>query len=325
VIIARSPLRISLGGGGTDLPSYYREHNGFLVAAAINRYVYVTIHQTFVKHMLVRYSKIEQVFHRSEINHPIIREALDLLGIDEPNVEITSMADIPAGTGLGSSASFTTALLKALHKHKKGFVAPRELAEMACHIEMERLKEPTGKQDQYVAAFGGLTAFEFRKDEEVIARPLKVSEETVLQLEDDLVLFSTGVTRAAAAILKEQDVRSRDQDKEMIDNLHYVKEIGYKSCEALEKGDLIRFAQLMNEHWQHKKRRSRLMSTNDIDRWYTIALENGAVGGKLIGAGGGGFLMFFTEQPARLRKAMRQEGLLDLRFHIDFEGTKLLQ
>jgi D-glycero-alpha-D-manno-heptose-7-phosphate kinase len=325
MIIARSPLRISLGGGGTDLPSYYREHTGFLVAAAIDKHVYVTIHQTFVPHMLIRYSKIEQVREAREIHHPIIREALALLGMTEPNIEITSMADIPAGTGLGSSGSFTTALLRALYKFKKDFIGPRELAELACHIEMNILKEPTGKQDQYIAACGGLTAFEFCKDGEVKIRPLKVSEETQLQLEDNLVLFSTGIARAASSILKEQDDRSKDRDPEMIRNLHYIKELGYKSHEALEQGDMIRLAELMNEHWRYKKQRSRSMSNSDIDRWYEAALANGAVGGKLIGAGGGGFLMFYTENPVRLRNAMRREGLMELRFHLDFEGTKVLQ
>ena len=206
MIIGRSPLRISLGGGGTDLPSYYREHGGFCVSAAITQYVHVTMHRTPLKELLIRYSQIERPARADEVKHPIIREALKLTGITEPNIEITSMADIPAGTGLGSSGSFTTCLLKVLHKYKRHFIHPRELAELACHIEIDLLKEPIGKQDQYIASFGGVTVFEFRKDDTVDARPVAASDETLDLLEDNLVLVSTGVYRSASEVLKEQDV-----------------------------------------------------------------------------------------------------------------------
>jgi D-glycero-alpha-D-manno-heptose-7-phosphate kinase len=324
VIIGRSPLRISLGGGGTDLPSYYREHEGFLVAAAITQYVHVTMHRTPIAEIILRYSKIERVSKVEEIQHPIIREALKLTGIDGPNIEITSMADIPAGTGLGSSGSFATCLLKVLHKFKRGFIHPRELAEMASAIEIDILKEPVGKQDQYIAAHGGVTAFHFRKDDTVDARPLKMSEDTLDLLEDGLVMVSTGFYRAAGQVLKEQDDRSRAKDPAMIDNLHYVKELGYRSLEALESGELAQFGRLMHEHWQHKKKRSKVMSNPDIDRWYDLAIANGAIGGKLIGAGGGGFLLFYTEQKARLRGAFRAEGLMEVKLGFDYEGTKIL-
>ena len=324
MIITRSPLRISLGGGGTDLPSYYKKHSGFLIAAAIDRYVYITLHQTFVTDLIVKYSQLERVKHASELRHPIIREAMRLVGIDGPYVEITSMADIPAGTGLGSSGSFTTALLKALHAHKKNIVHPRELAEQACHIEIDLLKEPVGKQDQYIAAYGGLTCFQFLPNGHVEAHPLKVDSETLYNLEDNLLLFFTGYSRAAGSILKEQDDKSRTSDKEMIDNLHFVKDLGYQSQEALEKGDLPRFGELMNVHWEHKKKRSGGMSNSDIDRWYQLAMENGAVGGKVIGAGGGGFLMFYAEDKTKLRHALTQAGLREVRFRFDFEGTKVV-
>jgi len=324
MIITRSPLRISLGGGGTDLPSYYKKHSGFLIAAAIDRYVYITLHQTFVTDLIVKYSQLERVKHASELRHPIIREAMRLVGIDGPYVEITSMADIPAGTGLGSSGSFTTALLKALHAHKKNIVHPRELAEQACHIEIDLLKEPVGKQDQYIAAYGGLTCFQFLPNGHVEAHPLKVDSETLYNLEDNLLLFFTGYSRAAGSILKEQDERSRTSDKEMIDNLHFVKDLGYQSQEALEKGDLHRFGELMNVHWERKKQRSGGMSNPDIDKWYNLAMDNGALGGKLIGAGGGGFLMFYAADKTRLRHAMRQTGLTEVRFRFDFEGTKVV-
>ncbi|MCC6805900.1 MAG: galactokinase [Deltaproteobacteria bacterium] len=324
MIIARSPLRVSLGGGGTDLPSYYREHGGFLVAGAIDKYVYVTVHDTFLKQMLVRYSQIEWVNHRSEIKHPIIREALQLLDVREVNLEITTIADIPAGTGLGSSGSFTTALLKALYKYKRAFVQSGELAEQACHIELDLLGEPIGKQDQYIAAFGGLSVFEFEKSGKVNVRPLRVSEETYHRLHDNLLMFSTGTIRSASAVLKDQNEKTKASDKTMLDNLHYNKELGYKSLDALESGDLVGFGRLMHDHWENKKKRTSGMSSGDIDRWYAIALEHGAIGGKVIGAGGGGFLMFYTEKPGQLREAMRKEGLFELRFGFDFDGTKLL-
>jgi D-glycero-alpha-D-manno-heptose-7-phosphate kinase len=324
LIIGRSPLRISLGGGGTDLPSYYRAHGGFVVSAAITQYVHVTMHRTPLKELLIRYSQIERPARAEDVKHPIIREALKLTGITEPNIEITSMADIPAGTGLGSSGSFTTCLLRVLHKYKRQFINPPELAELACHIEIDLLKEPIGKQDQYIAAFGGVTVFEFRPDDSVVARSAAASEETLDLLEDNLVLVSTGVYRAASEVLREQDQKSRENDQAMIDNLHYVKELGHRSLEAIESGNLSELGRLMHEHWEHKKKRSKSMSNPDIDRWYALGLENGALGGKLIGAGGGGFLMFYTEQKSRLRQALREAGLMEVKLAFDFEGTKIL-
>ncbi len=324
MIIGRSPLRISLGGGGTDLPSYYREHGGFVVSAAITQYVHVTMHRTPLKELVVRYSHIERVARAEDIKHPIVREALKLTGITEPNIEITSMADVPAGTGLGSSGSFTTCLLKVLHKYKRHFIHPRELAEMACHIELDLLGEPVGKQDQYIAAFGGVTAFDFNPDGSVAARPVNASEQTLDLLEDNLVIVSTGIYRAASQVLKEQDDKSRQNDKSMIDNLHFVKELGYRSLEAIETGNLAEFGRIMHTHWQHKKRRSGVMTNADIDRWYELAMENGALGGKLIGAGGGGFLMFYTEEKAGLRRALHEAGLMEIKLGFDYEGTKII-
>jgi len=324
MIIARSPLRISLGGGGTDLPSYYEKFGGFLIAGAIDKYVYITLHETFVPDLIVKYSKPERVSEASQLEHPIFREAFALLGMKGNSLELTSMADIPSGTGLGSSGSFTTALLKALHAYQKNLVHPRELAAQACEVELDRLKEPIGKQDQYIAAFGGLTCFEFEKDGKVKAWPLKVSEETRDNLEDNLLLFFTGYSRSASAILKEQDTKSKAADSDMIDNLHFVKDLGLQSQHALETGDLHEFARLMDVHWQRKKQRSGGMSNPKINEWYDLALASGALGGKLIGAGGGGFLMFYAEDKARLRHAMRSAGLKEVRFRFDFEGTKLV-
>jgi D-glycero-alpha-D-manno-heptose-7-phosphate kinase len=321
MIISRSPLRISLGGGGTDLPSYYRRHSGFLLAAAIDKYVYITLHTTFAQGLIIKYSKMEHVKTVQEVQHPIIREALQMLDI-EPTLEITSMADIPAGTGLGSSGSFTTALLKSLYTLQNRTVTPQVLAEQACEIELDRLKEPIGKQDQYIAAYGGITSFQFMADDRVEVRPLKLSTETLYNLEDNLLLFFTGYSRSASEILREQDDKSKQRDASMVDNLHYMKELGFQSKEALEAGDLRTFAELMNVHWEHKKQRGGRMSNPDIDNWYELARENGALGGKLIGAGGGGFLMFYAEDKTRLRHALLQARLREVRFRFDFEGTK---
>jgi D-glycero-alpha-D-manno-heptose-7-phosphate kinase len=324
MIIARSPLRISLGGGGTDLPSYYERFGGFLIAGAIDKYVYITLHQTFIEEMIIKYSQMERVRSLEEIKHPILREALRLTDITETNLEITSMADIPAGTGLGSSGSFTTALLKVLHAYRKNLVHPRELAEQACRIEIEMLREPVGKQDQYIAAYGGITCFEFHQDGDVTAWPLDITNETLFNLEDNLLLFFTGYSRSASSILKEQDQKCKVDDQSMFENLHFIKDLGYRLQEALETGEVQVIGKLMNEHWEHKKKRSGSMSNDNIEKWYQMALANGALGGKLIGAGGGGFLMFYTEEKVKLRHAMREAGLTEVRFRFDFEGTKLV-
>jgi len=324
MIITRSPLRISLGGGGTDLPSYYEEHGGFLVAAAIDKYVFINVHRRFAEGFLLKYSHLEEAATIDEIKHPIIREALKRARVEERRLEITSMADIPAGTGLGSSGSFTTALLKALYALRKDLVHPAELAAQAWEIELEKLREPIGKQDQYIAAFGGLTCFNFLPDGRVEAWPLKISEETLFNLEDNLLLFFTGYSRSASTILKEQDDKSKEADAVMIENLHFVKALGKQSQAALESDNLHEFARLMDVHWQRKKERSQNMSNARINEWYDLAMANGALGGKLIGAGGGGFLMFYADDKARLRHAMREQGLTEVRFRFDFEGTKIV-
>jgi D-glycero-alpha-D-manno-heptose-7-phosphate kinase len=324
MIIARSPLRISLGGGGTDLPSYYREHEGFLLAAAIDKYVFVTIMRPFKRGVFLKYSNLEHVEQIPEIKHPIIREVLTMEGLEVPQVEITTLADIPSGTGLGSSGSFTTALIKAVYAHRRKLILPQDLAELACHVEIDRLQEPIGKQDQYIAAYGGLTCFTFHKDNRVTAKPLKISQETLHDLEDHLLLFFTGFSRSAGGILKDQKVRTQKNDNEMLKNLHYVKELGLRSQEALEKGDGEVFGKIMHEHWEHKKKRSGGMSNPKIDEWYELGMKNGAAGGKLVGAGGGGFLMFYAEDRQRLRLAMARAGLEEVRFRFDFEGTKIV-
>ena len=324
MIITRSPLRITLGGGGTDLPSYYHEYSGFVMAASIDKYVFVTVMRPFVPGIFLKYSQLEHVNHVDEIQHAIIREAIKMLEFRTPQIEITTLADIPAGTGLGSSGSFTTALLKALYAHRRRLLHPDELAELACEIEINRLNEPIGKQDQYIAAYGGITCFHFHPDETVEAAPLKISMDTLFELEDNLLLFFTGFSRNAGSILKDQDIRTQKSEPEMIQNLHDIKELGLRSQKALEAGRTAEFGEIMHEHWQQKKRRSGAMSNPQIDEWYELGRKNGVVGGKLVGAGGGGFIMFYVEDRKRLRQAMAHAGLEEVRFRFDFEGTKVL-
>ncbi len=324
MIIARSPLRITLGGGGTDLPSYYEEREGFLISAAIDKYVYITLHETFEKGYFLKYSKFEKCNDIEEIQHPIIREALKLLDWKKPCLELCSMADIPAGTGLGSSSSFTTALLRALHTMQGNIVSTRTLAEEACEIEMNRLNEPIGKQDQYIASYGGITCMNFHKDGYVWVDPLRISDETLYNLEDNLILYFTGFSRSAGNILKEQNDKSKEHNEDMLKNLDFVKDLGYQSKNALEKGDLDEFADIMNVHWEYKKKRSGGMSNPQIDEWYSLARSHGALGGKMIGAGGGGFLMFYIKDKARLRDAMRDTGMSEVRFRFEKEGSRIL-
>jgi D-glycero-alpha-D-manno-heptose-7-phosphate kinase len=324
MIITRSPLRISLGGGGTDLRSYYGSHEGFVISAAINKYVYITVHETFEEEIIAKYSKMEVARTPDEIKHPIIRQALKLLRIERPHLEITSMSDIPAGTGLGSSGSFTTALLRAMHVLQNNHVSRRDIAEQACHIEIDMLGEPIGKQDQYIAAFGGITCFTFHSDDTVDVEPIRLNTETLHNLEDNLLLFFTGFTRSASDILRDQHTKSQQNNREMLDNLHRIKEIGWETKIALEGGDLRKFADLMNTHWEHKKNRSGGMTNSRIDDYYHLARCNGALGGKLIGAGGGGFLMFYTEDKTRLRRKLYEIGLREVRIRFDFAGTAVL-
>jgi D-glycero-alpha-D-manno-heptose-7-phosphate kinase len=324
MIIARSPLRISLGGGGTDVPSYYQDHDGFLLAAAIDRYVYVTVTRPFTQGIYLKYSEIEQVKNVTEVKHPIMREVLAELKLKTPQIEITTLADIPSGTGLGSSGSFTTALIKALYAHYRKNIHPAQLAALACRIEIENLGEPIGKQDQYIAAYGGITEFNFLKDGSVTSAPLNLSVQTVHDLEDNLLLFFTGISRSAGSILSDQVEKSKIKDSKMVDNLHFTKDLGYRSKEALLSNETRKFGELMHEHWEHKKSRSSGMTSDFIDNAYNQALSSGAVGGKLVGAGGGGFLMFYASDKEMLRSKMMELGLEEVRYKFDFEGTKVI-
>jgi D-glycero-alpha-D-manno-heptose-7-phosphate kinase len=323
VIITRTPLRISIGGGGTDLPSYYQRFGGFVISAAIKQYVYITIHRTFVPNYIVKYSHLETVERVEQIQHPIIREALRRHQVG-PYLEIASMADMPSGTGLGSSGSFTVGLLRGLYALKREPVEAATLAEEACHIEIDLLGEPVGKQDQYIGAFGGLRCLELPTSGPVKVTPLRIPTEALHDLEDHLLMFFTGYSRSAGSVLQDQASRSSRNDAAMLDSLHFTKELGQASKEALEKGDTRAYAGHMHQHWLRKRQRSQGMSNPRIDRWYDLAMASGALGGKLIGAGGGGFLLFYAEERARLRAAMAGEGLPEVRFDFDHEGSKVL-
>ena len=323
MIITRTPLRITLGGGGTDLPSYYEEFGGFLLSAAISKYIFIAINRTFTPDYFLKYSALERVDRPEQVEHPIVREVLLAHNVG-PSVEIVSMADIPSGTGLGSSGAFTVGLLHAVNAFHRDHVTAGGLAEEACAIEIDRLGRPVGKQDQYVAAFGGLKCFDFRPDGHVKVSPLAVSTDTFYDLEEHLLMFFTGYSRGADRVLAEQKTRSESGDAQMIDNLHFVKELGLRSKAALEQGDTEGFALIMHEHWEHKKKRSTSMSNSSIDRWYQLGRDNGALGGKLVGAGAGGFLLFYARDHRALRQAMAAEGLTEVRFGFDQGGSTVI-
>ena len=326
MILARAPLRISLGGGGTDLPSYYSQYGGFILSAAINKYVYIYVNRPSADDLIrVKYSRYEQVQSVDEIQHDLVRPALKLLNLNG-TIEIVSMADVPDGTGLGSSGSYLVALLTALFELKREKVPTQALAELAVHIEMDLAGHPVGKHDHYLAAFGGITCLDIERDGKVRVTPLDISRTATEELRSHTLLFFTGITRPSRDILQYQKDDTRRADPTVVDSLHHTKELGYRVKEALEEGDLERFGRLLDEHWQNKKHRSDKISNPQIDRWYELARENGALGGKVIGAGGGGFLMLYSPNSAKaaVRRALGAAGLREMPFDFDFEGAKVL-
>jgi D-glycero-alpha-D-manno-heptose-7-phosphate kinase len=320
VIFSRAPLRVTLGGGGTDLPSYYREHGGFLVAGAIDKYVYMLTHTAFQRRYRMKYSELEEVEEVSEIRHPILREGLSRHWCGNP-LEIASVADVPAGTGMGSSGAYTVCLLKGLAYARHTSIAPGNLAESACEIEIDVLGEPVGKQDPYAAAHGGICAYTFHPDGSVDVEPLEFDPRVLTRLRDHLLLFYTGEARSASKVLLDQDERSKTGDEEMLANLHRTKELGRESYETLKQGDLEAHAELMHAHWENKRSRSPGMANGRIDRLYTIARRNGTIGGKLVGAGGGGFLLLYSSRPEDTREAMLGEQAFELAFDFEFGGA----
>ena len=326
MILARAPLRITLGGGGTDLPSYYTRHGSFVLSAAIDKYVYIYVNRPAADDLLrVKYSRYEQVSSADEIQHDLVRPSLKVLEING-SLEIVSMADVPDGTGLGSSSSYLVALLTALHEFKRERVSARALAELAVHIEMELAGHPVGKQDHYLACFGGLTCLEIDTDGQVRVGSLKMSITDTEELQRNTLLFFTGFQRSSHDILQEQKDDTLRADPVVLDSMHRTKELGQRIKEALERGDLDKFGQLLDAHWQNKKRRADRISNPHIDRWYEISKKHGALGGKVIGAGGGGFLMLYCPGRVRamVREALSAEGLREMTFGFDFEGAKIL-
>lgn len=326
MILVRSPLRISIAGGGTDLASYCHAHGGHWISAAIDKYVYVTVMRPFQPGIYLKYSQLEKVQTVDEVQHPILREALKLMGLTTPQIEITTLADIPAGTGLGSSSAFTVALLKALYVHRRMSITTEELAKLACELEINHLGQPIGFQDQYISAYGGLTSFysDPHDHTKIYSYPLNISFETMQQLEENLLLFFTGFTRNANDILQEQNQKSLAMDHAMLHNLTQVKRMASETEICLARGDLDGYGEILKEHWRIKKQRSAKMSNPQIDQWHDDALQNGARGLKLIGAGGGGFLLALAKDKAKLQHAMRKNGLEEVSFKFDFEGTRLL-
>jgi D-glycero-alpha-D-manno-heptose-7-phosphate kinase len=325
MIITRTPFRVTLGGGGTDLPSFYREHGGYVLAVAIDKYMYLNVNTPILDDFIrVQYSKTEFVNHANEVQHTLVREALRFFEI-ENGIEIVSMADIPAGTGLGSSSSYLVGLLNAMHTLTRKPVSTQELAEEACHIELDCLAKPIGKQDQYMAAFGGLTLLEIGTDGHVTVSHPALSMEVVKALESNLLLFYTGAARDSVSILRQQDEATKDRDQAVVSSLREIKDIGVETCSAIAKGNLRRFGHLLDVHWQLKRKLSRCISNSDIDAWYELAKRNGALGGKICGAGGGGFLMVYCEHNKhRVRDAMCRAGLQELNFRFEFEGSKVV-
>lgn len=321
MIIVRSPLRISIAGGGTDIPSYYKIKESYFISAAINKYVYVSITEPFEKGIYLKYSKSERVQNAKSIKHKIIKEVLKKESKIN-KIEITTLTDIPARTGLGSSGSFTTCLIKSIYGYKKKFIDKIDLAELACDIEINKLKQPSGKQDQYISVYGGVSEFKINKKGIVKPKSLNLKEEIIEKLEDNLLLYFTGFSRNSSKILNEQNKKTILKDKQMIQNLDFVKNLAFEIKKTLLKGDLKNFGYLMNEHWRYKISRSKNMSNDVINNYYEFAMNNGAIGGKVIGAGGGGFLLFYSESPSKLRNSLKKTNLKEVRFKFDFEGVK---
>ncbi|HOO77040.1 MAG TPA: galactokinase [bacterium] len=324
MIITRTPFRVTLGGGGTDLPAYYERHGGLIIAAGIAKYMYINVNQPFDRMVRVKYSESETVKTVTEVRHNIAREALKINGFQR-GIEVASIADIPAGTGLGSSSCYTVGLLNALHTLKMEYMDLYRLAEEACRLEIDILGYPIGKQDQYMAAFGGITVLEIDRTGQVEVKKLHLDPDLIENLNRNLMMFFTHTFHRANDILAEQSSSARAARPEVLSNMHRIKEIGYLVLAALEEGNLTEIGRLFDEHWRCKRAISPKMSNPRFDEIYESALEAGALGGKISGAGGGGFFVFYVEQDhAKFREKMAARGLRPMRYRFDFEGTKVL-
>ena len=323
MIVTKTPLRLTLGGGGTDLPSFYSRYGGLVVTSAIDKFVYLIVKKMFEDKIRVSYSKTEIVEDRKTLEHPLVREALELLRIDR-NLEIVSIAEVPSNTGLGSSGSFTVGLLHALHVYKGDSIIKETLADEACKIQIEILKEPEGKQDPYIAALGGIIAMEIAKDGKVVTKPVAIRDESLRELQNSLLFFYTGIKRNSSTVLKSQQAAVAKDDSAVVESMLHIKEIGKKVKSALESGNIEEFGRLQHEHWQAKKLAAPA-SNPQIDKWCKLGIDAGALGEKLLGAGGGGFLMFCcTNGRDKVRKAMAKEGLREVEFRMNADGSKAM-
>jgi D-glycero-alpha-D-manno-heptose-7-phosphate kinase len=330
VIVTRTPFRVTLGGGGTDLPSYYSQHGGFIFAMGLDKYMYVMVNRPTVGAKLrLHYSHSEVVDHVSELRHELAREALRAHGI-EHSFEVGSIADLPAGTGLGSSSCYLVGLLNALHHDRRDYVPLQALAEEACHIELDILKQPIGKQDQYMAAYGGLSVLEIARDGTVAVRQLRPSSGDVAEFVAHTHIYYTGSQRDAREVLHDQNVAMQTKDAvhhdRVADSLHRIKDLGYRILDALERSEFDLWGQLLDEHWQNKKKLSGKISLQKVDEIYDDVRERfGVLGGKIIGAGGGGFLMLYSAgHHSQLEKFMEQRGFPRMHYTIEPEGTKVV-
>jgi D-glycero-alpha-D-manno-heptose-7-phosphate kinase len=329
MIISRTPFRLPLGGGGTDLPSYYREHGGYLVTAALNLHMNICINEpAMVNQIKLNYSNVEivDVGEIDTIKHEIVRESLKYLNIKRP-LEISSMSDISGGTGLGSSSSYTVGLLNGLNSLLRRHRSVHELAEEACKIEMELIGKPIGKQDQYAAAYGGIIALDIDRTGNVQVTRLDLEPEFITELQHRLVIFYTKIQRDANDILGDQQKTIvRQEGASSLEAMHRIKKIGLEIRDALVNSDIQALGEAFHRHWLEKRRISQKMSSSQIDLWYELAMKNGAIGGKIMGAGGGGFFVFCCEYGKRkqLRSVLEQSGLKYMQCTFDFEGSKII-
>jgi len=323
MIISKTPLRMSFVGGGSDLPVFYRKYGGAVVSTAINKFVYVTVNQKFDDRIRLSYSKTEDAKSAEKIKHPLVREALQMLRV-RGGVEITSIADIPAkGTGLGSSSSFTVGLLNALHAFANRYASAEKLAQESCTIEIERCGEPIGKQDQYAAAFGGFNLIQFNSDDSVSVEPIICKRETIRQLQENIVVFYTGITRSASALLKTQSA-SMASDKAKQKAMKRMVELAHALKTELQKNNLEAFGEIIHENWELKRSLTAGVSNSTIDDWYDRARKAGAVGGKLLGAGSGGFLMFYAPRDRHESLAHKLPELRRVDFRFEPQGSKII-
>lgn len=321
MIISRTPLRISFAGGGSDLPSYYQESEGAVLSTTIDKYIYLAVHKYFYPNQsLLKYSKTELVNNNSEIQHPLFRECMQLLDIH--GIDISSMADVPAGTGLGSSSAFTVSLLNVLHAYKHEAVSPEYLAAKACEIEIDRLGDPIGKQDQYAAAYGGLNFIRFNTDHSVNVEKIIMNPATKLQLDRNLLMYYTGTTHSASALLKEQNKEMQNLSKRQV--IGKMVEMAYELKQVLESNNIDDFGRILHEGWLLKKSISNGISNLVIDELYNTGLQAGALGGKLLGAGGAGFVLFYVPEERQASFRHQMSNYIELPFGFENYGSKII-